>query len=272
MLQFSNLTIETAVANQSGAMEADTILTNGRSSKSQTSRGNIIINMMIRRFILLLLVAVLTASYTLAQDKIIFGPRVGVNYTNKSINTSINAVLQNVKFKMKFKMKPGFQIGGIFETAQNENMTAQAGLLISTQKCVFDKIEFKSGKIDVSNIELPEDAILNLTYLRLPAHFVFKKDLGDVTFLAFGGYYLGLAVAGKILDEKIKFGGIGKGFMSRIDYGVNLGPGLQFGNVQAAIEYSIGFDFNSDSSAGGSIFRYMINNGFSLNLTYLFGK
>ena len=41
MLQNSNLTIGTAVANQSGAMEADTISKNGRSSKSHTSRKNI---------------------------------------------------------------------------------------------------------------------------------------------------------------------------------------------------------------------------------------
>ena len=40
MLQFSDLTIGTAVANQSGAMEADTISKNGRSLKSQMSRGN----------------------------------------------------------------------------------------------------------------------------------------------------------------------------------------------------------------------------------------
>jgi len=39
MLQFSK-TIEAAVANQSGAMEADTISKNGRSSKSQMSRIN----------------------------------------------------------------------------------------------------------------------------------------------------------------------------------------------------------------------------------------
>ena len=43
MLQDSNLTIGTAVANQSGAMEADTISKNGRSLKSHTSRGNFLI-------------------------------------------------------------------------------------------------------------------------------------------------------------------------------------------------------------------------------------
>jgi hypothetical protein len=40
MLQNSNLTIGTAAANLSGAMEADTISKNGRSSKSHTSRRN----------------------------------------------------------------------------------------------------------------------------------------------------------------------------------------------------------------------------------------
>jgi len=41
MLQFSDLTIETAVANRSGAMETETISRNGRNSKSQMSRENI---------------------------------------------------------------------------------------------------------------------------------------------------------------------------------------------------------------------------------------
>jgi len=42
MLQNSNLTIGTAVANQSVAMEADTISKNGRSLKSQMSKNNTI--------------------------------------------------------------------------------------------------------------------------------------------------------------------------------------------------------------------------------------
>jgi len=39
MLDFKQ-TIEEAVANTGGAMEADTILKNGRNLKSHTSRGN----------------------------------------------------------------------------------------------------------------------------------------------------------------------------------------------------------------------------------------
>jgi len=43
MIQYRNLTIEKAVANQSGAMEADTISKNGRNLKSQKSRVNLTI-------------------------------------------------------------------------------------------------------------------------------------------------------------------------------------------------------------------------------------
>jgi len=40
MLEFSSLKIEAAVANQGGAMEADTISKNGQILKSQTSKRN----------------------------------------------------------------------------------------------------------------------------------------------------------------------------------------------------------------------------------------
>jgi len=43
MFNFSKLTIEAVVANQSGTMEADTISKNGRSLKSQMSRENFLI-------------------------------------------------------------------------------------------------------------------------------------------------------------------------------------------------------------------------------------
>jgi hypothetical protein len=48
----SRLNLVTAVANQSGAMEADTISKNGRSLKSHTSRGNISICMLVLLFVI----------------------------------------------------------------------------------------------------------------------------------------------------------------------------------------------------------------------------
>jgi len=54
MLRFSDLIFEAAVANQSGAMEADTISKNGRSLKSQMSKGNMLL--IFFRFIVMLVI------------------------------------------------------------------------------------------------------------------------------------------------------------------------------------------------------------------------
>jgi len=253
MLQFSDLTIEKAVANQGGAMEAETISKNGRSSKSHMSRGNIFMGKM---FLLLMLAAVLTANHAQAQPEYRFGPRLGVNFTNKKITY----LASGGSLIISTSMKPGFQIGGIIEVDEGKKFVTQTGLLISSQKCI---IEHNDMGAIFPNIN---DATLNLTYLRLPIHLGLKKDLGSMTFLAFGGAYWGIAVAGKIEDEKIEFGKTG--FMPRLDLGLNLAPGLQFGNIQAVLEYSFGLWSNEESS----VTRFTINNGFSLNLTYLFGN
>jgi len=262
MLQFSDLKIEEAVAIQSEAMESGDHFKNGASSKSLMSRRNILTNALNRKFLLALLAAVLTVGY--AQAQMTFGARAGVNFTNIRFTTTVAGFSQSVFFNMK----PGFQVGAVVEEkiGKSDRFFAQSGLLISSQKSVFDRVEYSSGSLP--DIEFEDDVIISLTYLRVPINFGFKKDFGDMTFVAFGGPYLGLAVAGKIEDEKIEFGKIGKGIMSRLDTGINLSPGLQFGNFQAAIEYSIGFGVDSESS----VTRLTLINGFALNLTYLFNK
>ena len=53
MKLISEIKIKTAVANKGVAMEADTILKNGRSSKSQMSRGNFNLKKMKKIFLIL---------------------------------------------------------------------------------------------------------------------------------------------------------------------------------------------------------------------------
>ena len=238
-----------AVANYCGAMESETISKNRASPKSHMSRGNNFTN----KLFSVLLVAVLTAG--LAQAQSTFGARAGINFTNKKITYIAAGGSESVNTKMK----PGFQAGGIVEIVEGKKIFVQTGLLISSQKCVFEK----------NNLEefgYLKDATLNVTYLRLPIYIGLKKDLGNMTFLAFGGGYYGLAVGGKIEEQKIEFG---KGkMMPRFDVGLTLAPGLQFGNIQAALEYSFGLWSNEANSAT----QFTLNNGFALNLTYLFAS
>jgi len=210
---------------------------------------------MYKKTVLILLVAVLTASYVQAQANYKFGPQVGVNYTNKKI-TYIAAGLSE---SVSTKMKEGFQAGGIVEIDNGKKFVTQVGLLVSSQKCVFEKNNFEV-------IGYLKDATLSLTYLQLSNKYVLKKGLGNITFLASGGAYMGVAISGKVEDEKIEFGN--EKLVPQFDIGLNLGPGLQFGNIQAVLEYSFGLWSNE----ANSVSRITFNNGFALNLTYLFGK
>ena len=67
MEKFSNLAIETAVANSSGAMETDTISKNGRSSKSLTSRGNFLTTWT-KGVIITILFVLIPFSYGISND------------------------------------------------------------------------------------------------------------------------------------------------------------------------------------------------------------
>ena len=80
MLQNSNLTIGTAVANQSGAMEADTISKNGRSSKSQMSRKN---------YLTFIVVFVLFSNYC-------FGQSVSVQQNQQNVNINLPVIEKTV--------------------------------------------------------------------------------------------------------------------------------------------------------------------------------
>ena len=202
-----------------------------------------------RKLFLVLLIAVLTAGYVQAQFT--FGARAGVNYTNMLFFVPAGSA------SMGTQMQTGFQ-AGVVTADRNDH---QVGLLIVSQKCKFDK----GSLMGFSN------ETLNLTYLRMPVSFLYKKDLNDMKFLLQGGFSLGLAVAGKItgekhgekVEEKITFA---KGGMSRFDSGLGLGAGLQFGNIQTVLEYNLSYNLSNDNKV------MMFNNGFALNATYFFNK
>ena len=73
----SSLANEAAVVNQGGAMEADTILKNGRISKSLTSRGNFLIIIMLLMTVTLSMVAcggskggkILKGTYAISNER-----------------------------------------------------------------------------------------------------------------------------------------------------------------------------------------------------------
>ena len=87
------------------------------------------------------------------------------------------------------------------------------------------------------------------------------------------GPYVGIALSGntkakadgKKATEKIEFGS-GSGEMSRLDFGLGFGAGLQFGNFQVGVGYNLGLANLSNENKITTR-----NNGLALTVTYLLG-
>jgi len=253
----SNIPIEAAVANLSGAMGADTISKNGRSSKSLTSRGNNIINILNRKFILVLFVAVLTTAYTQAQFN--FGTRIGFYIPFNDISF--------------YNLTYGFQIGVVGDYTLNDNLSIQPGVLFSKHGYWKHENDFLLGdKISAS---------LNLNYIHIPVNIHYKlldfDFLGtDSKLLLQVGPYFSHAVSGKLKmkvngkkeTEKIELGK--DGYMKTSDFGLGVGVVLHAStNRQACLGYNIGLtNLNPDNDSNIK----MRNHGLSFTLTFLFGK
>ena len=212
-----------------------------------------------KKIYLVLLAAVLTASY--AQAQLTFGARAGLNFTNMSVKmggTSISA-----------DMKPGIQLGVVAEYALSESFVIQPGLLFAQQG--------SKSKYSGTTSKGKEKTTLN--YLQIPVNAQYKVDLGGMKLLFQAGPYFGFALNGKIkgedtsggetskYDHKIEFGSDAE--FRRFDFGLGIGAGLEFGNMQAGLGYNIGIA----NLAPDNDYDYkMKNNGLALTVTYFFGK
>ena len=211
---------------------------------------------MSKRIYLVLLAVVLTASY--AQAQLTFGARAGLNLTNMKMKMG--------SISMSPDMKPGIQLGVVGEFGLSESFFIQPGIVFAQQGCKMDS--------------WGESVTMNLNYIQVPVNAQYKLDLGNMKLLLQAGPYLGVGVNGKLKakvdgkkeSEKIEFG---KDGLKRFDFGLGIGAGLQFGNIQAGLGYNLGLANIADSdddiefSSGKT---KTINNGIVLTVTYFFGK
>ena len=205
---------------------------------------------MSKKIFIVLLAAVLTANYAQAQLK--FGARAGFNLTN--------VYQEDENGKMKgLDWKPGFQIGVVADYALLEDLSIQPGILFSQQGMK------ANGSLLGSKVTLT----YNLNYIQIPINFVFTNN---ALFLQ-AGPYLGFGIGGKkeaksnstSVSEKIKFGSGDDADFRAFDFGLGVGAGLQFGNMQAGLGINYGLvNLRTDVKVK--------NIGLNLTLTYLFGN
>jgi hypothetical protein len=215
---------------------------------------------MIKKILVVLMAVVLTASYAQAQFN--YGARAGVTFSGFYGD---EAGLQG----WTNKLKPGLQLGAVGEYAFGDSWAISPGLLFTQQGMTY----------------VMDDASMKYTlnYIQIPVYGQYKKEFSFADLLIQAGPYFGIGLGGKLKikgageedgNSKIKFGKEPEdggdddvaGYMDkRMEGGLGIGVGLQFGSVQAMLHNTYGLtDMDKDQKAK--------NNGFVLSVTCLFGK
>ncbi len=221
---------------------------------------------MFKKVLVVFAAAVLTMGY--AQAQFTFGARAGFNLT--SFGGSDKDFLGSSP-----KMKPGFQIGVVGEYAFGDAFAIQPGILFATQGAKYKE------SVNYMGVDVDYETTMNLNYIQIPINLQYKVDLGSTKLLLQAGPYLGYGLGGKEKykvsgggesesgDYKIKFGSGDDEDVEYVDnafdFGLGVGAGLQFGNLQAGVGYNFGFTSLFDEGT-------LKNNGLAITLTYLFGK
>jgi len=218
------------------------------------------------KFFSVLLLAVLTAGY--AQAQFTFGARAGLNLSNISLTYDGKNDGED-----PYKFKPGIQLGIVGEYAISDNLAIQPGIL-------FSQMGFKQEASFMDYYSMKTSCTMN--YLQIPVNVQYKLDLGGMNLLLQAGPYFGYGLGGKMKweftedgvtekdDEKVEFGNDPEiHFCKALDFGLGVGAGLQFNNLQIGLGYNFGLA--NLSNYDDDKFKIK-NNGLALTVTFLFGK
>jgi len=255
---------------------------------------------MIKKVLSILLLAVLSASFLHAQ--INFGIRAGLNFTNFYMIGK-----EGNRIDLISTIKPGFQLGIVAEYPINRAFSIQSGLLFAQHgEKIYPFIKRPASWVDFqgNSIEYKHEfdrfentkLIMNLNYLQLPVNVQYKFDFGNINLLLHAGPYLGYGISGKIKIwdkygkrlskgeiesiefnpgdySKIKFGNDKeKHHLKALDFGIGLGAGLKFNNIQFGLGYIRGLTNILIGLNSADDKRSSKNKGFSITVSYFFGN
>ncbi|MGD9556813.1 MAG: porin family protein [Mangrovibacterium sp.] len=160
-----------------------------------------------------------------------FGIKAGLNFANGNYELS-TASLSTSSLTC-------FQLGVIGDFPVSQDLYFNTGLLYMQ----------KGLKMDMLGVEVK----LPINYLEVPFNLAYKYDLGGAVFFAQAGPYLGIGLSAKAKsgdeEEDMDFGD-GDGEIKRMDFGLNVGTGIEINAIQLGINYGLGLvDLENDPDA-----------------------
>lgn len=158
------------------------------------------------------------------------------------------------------KSKMGFHVGATLDLPLPGPLSLETGALISTKGQKYDEDGYKSSA--------------NIMYLDIPIHAKLSFGLGGIKAFAFAGPYIGMGLSGKYKweldgesgDESLEFGSDEEeSDLKRIDYGLDVGAGVQFGKIQVGVTYGLGL---SNLTPGGDSDNFSKNRNIMIGIGY----
>lgn len=211
-----------------------------------------------KRVSLIIILIVFSAGTTLFAQ---LGIRAGINLANE-IKSFSN---EDISAGLSTENLTGYHIGLVYQTMpQKSGLGGDMGILLSQKGYTYN------DSLSIANAVL--QGYKEINYLEVPFNLRYRLKLAFLGIYGYGGLYTGYALNGKKVDEtqnsteEIGF----QNFMNRLDFGYNLGVGVEFfRKIQLGATWSQGLK-KIESTNSGTTEPEGINRVFSVNLTYLF--
>ncbi len=186
------------------------------------------------------------------------GIKAGLNMANMLVKDD------DETYSDDYEMKPGLHLGVVAELPLSDPIALEAGLLFS----------MKGFKMEENGVE----AETNLNYLDIPVNLKAGFDVGNAKLIALAGPYFGIGLSGKTkiegggeeIEEDIEWGNDEvEDDLKRLDFGLGLGAGVEFGAIGVSAVYNLGLSNISPFTEGG----YKVSNrAIQVSVSYFFGK
>jgi hypothetical protein len=185
-----------------------------------------------RKVYLAVVLSLVTAVAVNAQG---IGIKAGINLANMVFDS---------EWEESFDMRLGFHGGIVFEVGLTDAIFFGSGIIFSQKGTKFSYTDEDFDDESYSGFTL-------INYLEVPINLLYKADLGGAKLVFEAGPYLGYAINGKeqidyedngtsfSFSEDIEFGNE-EDQVKRIDYGINVGVGLEFSSFKVGAQYGLG--------------------------------
>lgn len=175
-----------------------------------------------KNFLKFALAIIFMFAVTNMQAQIKFGPKVGLNLSTMTFKSS------GLSFDPKTLV--GFNVGVISEISLTDNLFLQPGISYSA----------KGSKYTIFG----EEATISPGFIEIPVNVAYKFDLGTAKLFLSAGPYVAYGIGGKIKSggesNDIVFGTKESDDLRALDFGLNVGAGVEIANILLSANYGFG--------------------------------